>query len=330
MHRKVLASLEEADRWVKQQRALGRRLGFTCGAFDLFHAGHAHYLQQASEHCDELLVAVNTDESIRRYKSPLRPVVPLAARMEVLAALSCIAAVTPMEDDRPLALIERWHPDAYIKGGDYAAGKLRSADAVAAFGGRTLVIPVEHHTSTSQLIERIRTLDLHAAPQAANAASRKAVLFDRDGTLIENVPFLHDPARIVWRPGVVEALQRLQAAGFRLAIITNQQGLGLGYFNMDQLIAVHQQMLRHLGKAGVGIEKIYFCPHSLSMQCDCRKPKPGMLLRALREMDLDPLQTHYIGDTADDMAAAAAAGITGGNAGEQGHSINQLVEDLLR
>src|SRR5436190_9168523 len=103
-----ILSLEQMDQWVASEKAAGRRIGFTCGAFDLLHAGHVQYLAAARELCDRLMVAVNTDESVRRYKNPLRPVNPERERMFVLAGLDSIDAVTAMEDDRPVALLTRW------------------------------------------------------------------------------------------------------------------------------------------------------------------------------------------------------------------------------
>jgi rfaE bifunctional protein nucleotidyltransferase chain/domain len=301
-----ILTLPQTDLWVATQRAAGRRIGFTCGAFDLLHAGHIQYLQAARTLCDTLLIAVNSDASIQRYKSPLRPINPLADRQYLLAALSCVDAITTLEEDRPLPLIERWRPDFYIKGGDYAPEKLRSAATVQAYGGQTVVIPPQYPTSTSKILDRINTLQLHATPTPPPSHPHKLALLDRDGTLIENVPFLHEPHRITLKPGVVEGLQLLTQAGYTLAIVTNQQGLGLGYFTMDQFIATNQRLLSQLN---ANIARIYFCPHSQSDQCQCRKPAPGMLLRALTDFATSPTQSLYFGDTPADQQAAQSAQI---------------------
>src|ERR1700722_11110876 len=132
---KKIRSLDEVDTWVQEQRAVGLRIGFTCGAFDMLHAGHVQYLAAAREKCDRLLVAVNSDESIQRYKSPLRPINPWDQRALVVASLESVDCVVNLSEDRPLALIERWLPELYIKGGDYGAGSLRSSEVVARYGG---------------------------------------------------------------------------------------------------------------------------------------------------------------------------------------------------
>ena len=155
------------DHWVAAEKAAGRRIGFTCGSFDLLHAGHVQYLAAARELCDRLMVAVNSDASVSRYKSPLRPIVTERERMYVVAGLASVDAVTLMEDDRPLSLLLRWKPDLYIKGGDYAEDALRSGDAVREYGGEVAVIRSEFPTSSSKLIERVGLLAAHAEPEAA-------------------------------------------------------------------------------------------------------------------------------------------------------------------
>jgi rfaE bifunctional protein nucleotidyltransferase chain/domain len=312
-----ILSLEQMDRWVASEKAARRRIGFTCGSFDLLHAGHVQYLAAARDLCDRLIVAVNSDASVGRYKNPLRPIVPESERMYVVAGLAAVDAVTVLEEDRPLSLLLRWTPDLYIKGGDYQADELRSGDDVRAYGGRVEVIRPSFDTSSSKVIERIETLQLHAAPD--NAVSQGVgglVLLDRDGTLIRNVPFLHDPSKVEILPGVIEGLEKLQAASLRLAIVSNQQGIGLGYFTVQDFIAVNQALLRELGASGIRISRIYFCPHSLAEQCSCRKPAAGMVIRAMRDFKAAPGQTFLIGDSDEDMQAGAAAGCRTVRAGE--------------
>jgi len=304
-----ILSLEQMDQWVATEKAAGRRIGFTCGSFDLLHAGHVQYLGAASELCDRLIVAVNSDASVSRYKNPLRPIVPQRERMYVVAGLAAVDVVTLMEEDRPLSLLLRWKPDLYIKGGDYAEDSLRSADAVKEYGGKVAVVKSGFETSSSRLIERIELLSAHAAPDnALDQGVQGLVLLDRDGTLIRNVPFLHDPAKVEILPGVIDGLLKLQAAGLRLAIVSNQQGIGLGYYTVQDFVAVNQRLLRELGARGIRISKIYFCPHSLGEQCSCRKPSTGMITRAMRDFAVAPEQTFLVGDSDDDMQAGADAG----------------------
>ncbi len=192
-----------------------------------------------------------------------------------MAALAASDCVTVLEEDRPLSLIQRWKPDLYIKGGDYHASSLRSAGAVESYGGKVLVIPAQFDSSSTAMLERIQALAVHAAPERL-AVHHPAglVLLDRDGTLIRDASF--DPTQVELLPGVVEALRDLQAAGFRLCMVTNQQGIGLGYFGYREFVDSNRKLLGLLGKQGIAIAKIYFCPHSVADSCDCRKPAPGL------------------------------------------------------
>ena len=326
-----ILSIDQMDKWVAAEKAAGRRIGFTCGSFDLLHAGHVEYLGKARELCDRLIVAVNSDASVSRYKNPLRPIVPERERMYVVAGLAAVDAVTLMEEDRPLSLLLRWKPDLYIKGGDYAEDALRSGDAVKEYGGKVVVVKSGFETSSSKLIEKMGVLAGHATPDSAvSQDSRGLVLLDRDGTLIRNVPFLHDPAQVEILPGVIDGLLKLQAAWLRLAIVTNQQGIGLGYYTMQDFIAVNQRLLRELGARGVRISKIYFCPHSVGERCSCRKPATGMIVRAMRDFGAAPEDTFLVGDSDDDMQAGADAGCQTVRVDEKGFgaAAEQIVSTL--
>lgn len=302
-----IRSLTETDAWVAEQRSGGLRIGFTCGAFDLLHAGHVQYLAAARDSCDRLLVALNSDESIQRYKDPLRPINPWDQRALVVASLESVDCVVNLSEDRPRALIERWHPDAYIKGGDYVNGSLRSSEVVAQYGGQTIFIPVEYGSSTSRLIDYIQALGKHGRPEPLyRSKPHGLVLLDRDGTLLRDAIF--DPKSIKLLAGVLEGLGALQAAGFRLCLLTNQQGIGYGYFGYRDFVDGNRALMRVLGEAGILITKIYFCPHSLADHCECRKPGIALLRRAMLDQDVEADRTFLIGDMETDLQAAKAAG----------------------
>jgi rfaE bifunctional protein nucleotidyltransferase chain/domain len=306
MTEKIL-ELPEADQWVARQKAGGLKFGFTCGAFDILHAGHVSLLERARSLCDRLLVAVNSDYSVQNYKTPLRPINPQQDRMRIVAALACVDAVVLMEDLRPIGLIERWHPDLYIKGGDYQTSGLRSGPVVEAYGGKVVLLPFEVDSSTTSIIERIARAELYQAAGAAIAPA-KLIFVDRDGTMIEDVPYLSDPKRVRLLPGVGPGLATLHKAGFRLVMATNQQGIGLGYYGLDEFYAVNLEIFRQLGPFGVQISRVAFCPHSLADHCRCRKPLPGMLLSAMKYYRTNPSECYMLGDTAADVEAGEAAG----------------------
>ncbi len=144
---------------VARARARGETIVMTNGCFDILHAGHVGYLEQARALGDRLAVAVNEDESVRTLKGPGRPVNPLAQRMRVLAALKCVDWVVPFSDETPERLYCRLLPDILVKGGDYAPERIAGGPCVTANGGRVLVLDYLDGVSTTGLIERLREQD---------------------------------------------------------------------------------------------------------------------------------------------------------------------------
>jgi rfaE bifunctional protein nucleotidyltransferase chain/domain len=147
---------EELTARAAEARGAGRRVVFTNGCFDLLHVGHVRYLAAARDAGDLLIVGLNDDASVRRLKGPARPLVPEAARAEVVAALAAVDYVTLFSEDTPYALICAVAPDVLVKGSDWAADQVVGRDVVEARGGRVLLIPVVAGFSTTTLVERLR------------------------------------------------------------------------------------------------------------------------------------------------------------------------------
>lgn len=137
-------------------RIYSQKTVFTNGVFDLIHPGHLTYLAEAAGLGERLIVGVNTDESVRRLKGDDRPVMPLAARMQLLAGLFFVDAVIPFDDDTPLKLIEALQPDVLVKGGDYQVEDIVGYHEVIATGGEVLTLPFIAGESSTRIIERLR------------------------------------------------------------------------------------------------------------------------------------------------------------------------------
>ena len=135
-------------------RAAGKKIVFTNGAFDLLHAGHATYLEQARQLGDVLVVGLNTDASVRRYKGAKRPVVDEQNRARMMAALECVDFVTWFDEDEPKALIAELQPDVLVKAEDWAH-YVSGRDIVEARGGKVVLAPMVKGLSTTALIEKI-------------------------------------------------------------------------------------------------------------------------------------------------------------------------------
>jgi rfaE bifunctional protein nucleotidyltransferase chain/domain len=158
--RKIVLPRSELKARVEELRRRGLRIVFTNGCFDLLHPGHVRYLQAARSRGDILIVAVNSDESVRRLKGPSRPVLNESERCEILAALGCVDLVTVFTEDTPLEIISDLLPDELVKGGDWSPDRIVGREVVEAHGGRVTAIRFEPGYSTSAIIERI--LSLHA------------------------------------------------------------------------------------------------------------------------------------------------------------------------
>jgi D-glycero-D-manno-heptose 1,7-bisphosphate phosphatase len=145
---------------------------------------------------------------------------------------------------------------------------------------------------------------------------RPAVFLDRDGTLVEEVPYLHDPERVVLLDGVA-ALAAVAAAGYALVVVTNQAGVARGLYDEAAVDAVHRRLAELLAGAGVRLDAVLVCPHhpegtvpGYARACRCRKPGPGMLEAAAGRLGLDLAASYLIGNHPTDVGAAVAAGVT--------------------
>lgn len=155
MKRKVLTPedlLSERTRL----RAKGSKVVFTNGVFDLLHVGHVRYLEQARTFGDVLIVAINSDRSVRELKGPGRPIINESERAEVLAALRTVDYVTVFDDLSPRSLITRLLPDVLVKGGDYGLDEIHGREEVEAAGGKVISLPFVEGSSTSSIVERMK------------------------------------------------------------------------------------------------------------------------------------------------------------------------------
>ena len=149
-------SLDDTIRLRARWREQGRRVAFTNGCFDLLHPGHVSLLESARAEGDALIVAINSDASVRALKGPSRPVIPQAERAEVLLGLDAVDAVVVYDEPTPLRVIEALLPDVLVKGADWALEEIVGREEVEAAGGRVVRVPLVEGCSTTKILERIR------------------------------------------------------------------------------------------------------------------------------------------------------------------------------
>ncbi len=163
-----------------------------------------------------------------------------------------------------------------------------------------------------------------------NHPSKAAVFLDRDGTVVADRGYLSTVDGIELLPDAAEALRRLAQAGFALVLITNQSGIGRGYFGPDVVEAQHRRLQELLEPSGVRFAAIEVCPHAPDQNCDCRKPEATMLKRAAIRLDIDLARSYMVGDKRSDIQAGKAAGcaavLLGGEYPEADHCAGTLGE----
>ena len=133
----------------------GKKVVFTNGCFDILHAGHTRYLREARKMGDALILALNSDSSVRSIKGPMRPIVPESERAEVVASLDSVDYVTVFDELTPLELIEFLRPDVIVKGGDWAEKDIVGAETVRKWGGRVAIMPQIEGASTTNIIDKV-------------------------------------------------------------------------------------------------------------------------------------------------------------------------------
>lgn len=143
---------------------------------------------------------------------------------------------------------------------------------------------------------------------AAPAPGRRFVLIDRDGTVNVEKHYLSDPEQLELVPGAAQAIARLNRAGWGVVVVTNQSGVGRGYFSLDAVDKVHRRLTELLAREDARLDGIEICPHGPDDDCACRKPLPGMIEQAARRFGFDPSQAWVIGDKEADVGMAAAVG----------------------
>ncbi len=335
-----LPSRDDVHVLIKAWQAEGLKVGLTSGVFDLLHVGHLDYLIQSKQVCDRLVIAVNSNNSVKSYKGPNRPILDEVQRAKLVAGLKPTDAVFIFDERNNNLNIEKLRPDVYIKAGDYDKSKLSSAPIIEAYGGTVELIPLVEDTSSSNIIESVLSKSMAVCTSLEKSAPRKAVFLDRDGVINVDIEYLHEPEKFKLAPKVLEACTLLAQHDYAIILVTNQAGIGLGYFEHEDFYRINRKMFKELSPSGIQLDRIYYCPHAFSEPCQCRKPNPGMIERGFRELNLIREGSWMIGDRATDIEAGQKSSLKtiliGDAEGAQCHpdyqadNLLQAVEHLLK
>jgi D-beta-D-heptose 7-phosphate kinase / D-beta-D-heptose 1-phosphate adenosyltransferase len=303
--------LDAASSAARAWQLNGHRVVFTNGCFDLLHPGHVRLLEKAKAHGDKLIVALNSDDSVKRLKGPSRPIQNESARATVMASIGVVDLVTVFTEDTPLAVIEAIRPDVLVKGADYTEDQVVGAEILRAYGGRVVLVPLDPGHSTTRAIVRAASGLEGSLPNDSSDDLRPFVFLDRDGTINVDRHYLSDPAGLALLPGAARGLRALAADGYRLVIATNQSGVGRGYFTARMADDINARLIELLAAEAVPIEMVVACYHKPEDNCHCRKPARGLADRVCDATGASLAGAIVIGNKKSDMGFAKAIGARG-------------------
>lgn len=295
-----------------QFRKKGKKIGVTNGTFDLLHSGHVEYLEKAKKACDILVVSINTDASVKKYKDSNRPIISEHDRATIIAALESVDYVTFHNEKRMRNTLKAFKPHYYIKAADYDNASLTSKNVLNQWKGEVLFIPLVEGKSTTIIIGKILNAygekPISLEIKNHSKTKNKAIILDRDGVINEEIEYLHEPAKFKFIKKALKGIKQMQDMGYKIVIVTTQAGIGLGYFTKEDYYKVNKVMLKGFHDYGIIVSKTYFCPHNISDNCSCRKPKTGLIELAEKDLNLDIKRSWIIGDKTSDILAGKNMG----------------------
>ncbi|MDD4990161.1 MAG: D-glycero-beta-D-manno-heptose 1,7-bisphosphate 7-phosphatase [Candidatus Pacebacteria bacterium] len=292
-----IKSQEEIIEIAENLKKTGKKVVVYNGSFDLLHLGHINSLKEAKKQGDVLILLLNSDKSVKLYKGPNRPIIPQEERAQTLAALEAVDYITLFDEINPKEILGKIKPDIYCSGPDWGKNCIERK-VVEENGGEIYVLKATKGLSTTELIKKI--LDVYSKPEV------KAVFLDRDGTInINNPEYVHRIEDFKFVEGSVEALQKLSQTDYKIFVITNQSGIARGYYTEEDFEKLNNWFLEFCQKNNIRIDKVYHCSHhpKITSECDCRKPKPGMLLQAVKDYSVNLAKSWVIGDGDIDIMA---------------------------
>lgn len=290
---KKIKNQKEIVALVNKLKKQNKKIVTINGSFDILHIGHIQFLQQAKNQGDVLIILLNSDKSVKKYKGVERPVNSQENRAKILASLSSVDFIAIFNEINPKRILDKIKPDIHCNGQDRGRNCIER-QVVEKNNGKIHILKYTNGFSTSKLIEKI--LHVYSKP------SSKAVFLDRDGTININQPeYVHKIKDFKFTSYVIPALQKLSETGYKIIILTNQSGIGRGYFKEKDFKELNQWMLKDLNRKNIKINKVYFCPHHPRDNCSCRKPKLGMLMQAVKDFDISLDNSWLIGDKKEDI-----------------------------
>ena len=296
-----IKSQKEIVKIIQGLKNKGKKIVTYNGSFDILHFGHIESLKEAKKQGDILIIPLNSDKSVRFYKGSNHPINSQKKRAEALATLEYVDYIVLFNEINCKNILNKIKPDIHCNGSDWGKNCVERG-VVEVNGGKIYILKWQPGFSTSDLIQKISGNNF--------VPDTKAVFLDRDGTININDPeYNYKIDKFKFASGAVSALKKLSKTNYKIIIITNQSGIGRGYFKEEDLKKLHKWMLAELKKKGIRIDKIYYCPHHPNDNCFCRKPKIGMLLKAVKDFGINLSKSWFVGDDDKDVIAGREANV---------------------
>ena len=296
-----IKSQKEIIEIVKNFKKQGKKVVTYNGSFDILHLGHIKSFEEAKGQGDILIILLNSDNSIRSYKGPNRPINSEESRAESLSAIIHVDYIVYFTEINSKNILKKINPDIHCNGSDWGKSCVERG-VVEENGGRIHVLKWQKGFSTSELIKK--NTNIHSRSDV------RAIFLDRDGTININEPeYIHTIKDFKFITGAISALKKLSKTDYKVIIVSNQSGIARGYYNQKDLEILHNWMLSEFKKKSIRIDKIYYCPHGPDDNCSCRKPKIGMFLEAVKDFDINLSKSWFIGDDKRDVIAGREANI---------------------
>lgn len=296
-----IKNVSELKKLIKKAKAKKQRIVALSGSFDILHTGHINSFKEAKSLGNILIILLNSDKSIKKYKGPKRPILKDKDRATILSAIEFIDYIVMFDDINPKKILQEIKPDIYCQGCDWGKFCVEK-EAVEKNGGEIHILKWEKGYSSSKLIQKI--LNAYSQPTI------KAVFLDRDGTINENNPeYIHKIEDFRFKPKAIKGLKKFSESDYKLIIISNQSGIGRSMYTDKEVKKLHDWLISELARHKVKIDGIYYCPHKPEDNCACRKPKIGLLLKAVKDFDISLNDSWMIGDENKDVLAGKEANI---------------------
>lgn len=301
-----ITTQEEISKICEELKKQDKKIVTTNGCFDIFHTGHLQALKEAKKLGDILIVCINSDASVKQNKGDKRPINSQKDRAEIIAALECVDYTVIFEEKEPSQILSQIKPNIHTKAADYTIDKIIEKKTVEENGGEVRILNLLQGKSTTEIIKKI--VDSYGA-------QRKAAFLDRDGTIIVDKEYMHKPEQLEFIPGAIDAIKQLNKKNYLVIIVTSQSGIGRGYYTEEDYHKFNQHFLQNLEKEGAKIDGVFFCPHHPTkatgkylLDCECRKPKIGMIKQAQQEHKIELKHSWVIGDKTSDAKMGENAG----------------------